>query len=101
LVKGIAEGLGAATRDEVTSPTYTLIHEYGDPVALYHADLYRLDTIEEARATGIEELIEAPALLVVEWGDRFPALWPANAAEIHITTGPGTERRFTLKGMRH
>ena len=44
LVKGIAEGLGAAGEDEVSSPTFTLIHEYGDPPRIYHIDLYRLDT---------------------------------------------------------
>jgi tRNA threonylcarbamoyladenosine biosynthesis protein TsaE len=54
LTKGIAEALGAAPADEVSSPTFTLIHEYGDPVRIYHVDLYRLETSEEARRVGLE-----------------------------------------------
>src|SRR4051812_43802325 len=76
LTKGIAEGRAAARAEDVSSPTFTLIHEYGDPVAVYHVDLYRLDTVEQARRLGLEDLFDAPALVLVEWGDRFPELFP-------------------------
>src|SRR5689334_16039716 len=76
--------LGAGPADEVSSPTFTLIHEYGDPVRVYHVDLYRLDTSQEARRVGLEELFERPALTLIEWGERFPELMPKERAEIRI-----------------
>ncbi len=66
LVKGIAEGLGAAAADDVTSPTFTLIHEYGDPARLYHIDLYRLEKARQVAAQGIEELFDSDAQVVIE-----------------------------------
>ena len=85
LVKGIAEGLGAATEDEVTSPTFTLIHEYGDPAKVYHIDLYRLDTEREVESLGLEELWGRDRLVLIEWGERFPRLMPLPRTEITIT----------------
>jgi tRNA threonylcarbamoyladenosine biosynthesis protein TsaE len=96
LAKGIVEGLGAANADEVSSPTFTLIHEYGDPVKVYHADLYRLDTAEQVRRLGLEELFDKPALTLIEWGERFPEIIPADHIEIHLTHGPNETRRITL-----
>ena len=84
LTKGIVEGLRIADPDDVSSPTFTLIHEYGDPVQVYHADLYRLDTAEQVLRLGIEELFDRPALTLVEWGERFPQLFPADRAEIYL-----------------
>ncbi len=84
LTKGIVEGLGASTADYVSSPTFTLIHEYGDPVRVYHVDLYRLETAEQARRLGLEDLLDQPALVLVEWGDRFPELFPLEAITIRI-----------------
>ena len=84
LVKGIATGLKAAVPDEVSSPTFTLIHEYGDPVRVYHIDLYRLDTVEEVATLGLEELFERDAVVLVEWGEKFPELFPPQRVEIRI-----------------
>jgi tRNA threonylcarbamoyladenosine biosynthesis protein TsaE len=96
LTKGIAEALGAAPADEVSSPTFTLIHEYGDPVRIYHVDLYRLDTSDEARRMGLEELLERPALTLIEWGERFPELMPENRLEIRIEHAGEDRRTITL-----
>lgn len=97
LAKGIAEGRNAAAADEVSSPTYPLIHEYGDPVSVYHIDLYRLDTAEEAAGLGLDELFDRDALVLIEWGERFPELLPASRTEIRIErTGPG-QRRITVE----
>jgi tRNA threonylcarbamoyladenosine biosynthesis protein TsaE len=93
LTKGIAEGRNAAAADEVSSPTFTLIHEYGNPVSIYHVDLYRLDTIEQARRLGLEELFEQPALVLLEWGDRFPELLPSEHFEIQLSY-QGQDHRF-------
>jgi tRNA threonylcarbamoyladenosine biosynthesis protein TsaE len=96
LTKGIAEALGAAPADEVSSPTFTLIHEYGDPVRIYHVDLYRLETSEEARRVGLEELFERPALTLIEWGERFPELMPEERTEIRIEHAGEDRRTITL-----
>jgi tRNA threonylcarbamoyladenosine biosynthesis protein TsaE len=92
LAKGIAEGRGAARAEDVSSPTFTLIHEYGDPVSVYHIDLYRLDTLEEARRLGLEDIYDAPALVLIEWGERFPELLPPQRVEIRIHD-PGEDTR--------
>lgn len=92
--KGLAEGLGAVSADEVSSPTYTLIHEYGEPVRLYHVDLYRLDKAEEVRRLGLEELFETPVPIVLEWAERFPELLPEHRVEIRITQTGDNDRLF-------
>ena len=84
LAKGIVEGRNAAAADEVSSPTFTLIHEYGDPVTVYHADLYRLDTAEQARRLGLEELFDKAALTLIEWGERFVELMPKERVEVRM-----------------
>lgn len=84
LAKGIVQGLGAAAADEVASPTFTLIHEYGSPPAVYHVDLYRLDHARDAATLGLDELFDGPALVIVEWGERFPELLPPDRIEIRL-----------------
>jgi tRNA threonylcarbamoyladenosine biosynthesis protein TsaE len=84
LAKGIVEGRQAASGDEVSSPTFTLIHEYGDPVKIYHVDLYRLETAEQVRRLGLDELFDKPALTLIEWGERFPESLPADRIEIRL-----------------
>jgi tRNA threonylcarbamoyladenosine biosynthesis protein TsaE len=99
LAKGIAEGLEAAPGEEVSSPTFTLIHEYGQPVRMYHADLYRLETLEQAARLGLDELLESNALLVVEWGERFPYLFPAERVEIQISETEADGRVIVVSGL--
>lgn len=83
--KGIAEGLGAARADDVSSPTFPLIHEYGEAGELYHVDLYRLDTEAEVESLGLDDLFARPAVVVLEWAERFPRLMPRDRIEIRIT----------------
>jgi tRNA threonylcarbamoyladenosine biosynthesis protein TsaE len=72
LVKGIASGFHAASEEDVTSPTFTLIHEYRAPaVNLFHLDLYRIDTARQLETLGIDDLISANSVLLVEWGEKF------------------------------
>jgi tRNA threonylcarbamoyladenosine biosynthesis protein TsaE len=86
LAKGIAEGRGAAEQDEVSSPTFTLIHEYGGG-RVYHVDLYRLETREEVATLGLEELFDRDdALVLIEWGERFAELMPPDRIEIRLNT---------------
>ncbi len=77
LAKGIAKGRAAIDPDDVSSPTFTLIHEYGKAGNLssppvYHIDLYRLDEPRQVATLGLEELFEKDALVLIEWGERFP-----------------------------
>src|SRR4051794_29565654 len=83
LAKGIVQGLGAAEPDEVSSPTFTLIHEYGHG-RVYHIDLYRLDEPHEVATLGLEDLFDRDAVILIEWGERFPQLLPAERIEIRL-----------------
>ncbi|MEO7029772.1 MAG: tRNA (adenosine(37)-N6)-threonylcarbamoyltransferase complex ATPase subunit type 1 TsaE [Acidobacteriaceae bacterium] len=100
LVKGMAAALGAATADDVTSPTFTLVHEYqGRKVRLYHLDLYRLENEHEVEGLGLWEMVDAPgALVIVEWGDKFASVMERADAEIAMTTGENeTERLLHIR----
>jgi tRNA threonylcarbamoyladenosine biosynthesis protein TsaE len=83
LAKGIVQGRGAAPVDEVSSPTFTLIHEYGGG-RVYHIDLYRLEDARDLATLGLEEIFDRDALVLVEWGERFPQVMPADRIEIRI-----------------
>jgi tRNA threonylcarbamoyladenosine biosynthesis protein TsaE len=96
LAKGIVKGLGAARPEEVSSPTFTLIHEYGSPAAVYHVDLYRLDSAQEATTLGLDELFESPAMVLIEWGERFPEILPAERIEIRLRMVGGDEREVEV-----
>jgi tRNA threonylcarbamoyladenosine biosynthesis protein TsaE len=85
LAKGIVSGLNAASPEEVSSPTFTLIHEYGDG-KVYHVDLYRLEEEREVETLGLDELFDREAIVLIEWGERFPKLLPAGRIEIRIST---------------
>lgn len=95
LAKGILSGLRAADPDEVTSPTFTLIHEYGGGRA-YHIDLYRLDTPQEVATLGLEEIFERDAVVLVEWGEKFPDLFPPGRIEIHLRPLTESTRQITI-----
>lgn len=97
LAKGIVEGLGCAEPDEVSSPTFTLIHEYGERSRVYHVDLYRLETAEEVRTLGLDELFAQNAVVLIEWGERFPELMPEGRVEITIRTVGEDAREIDVK----
>ncbi len=99
LVKGIAEGLEAASHEDVTSPTFTLIHEYrGSDVNLYHVDLYRIDTPRELDTLGLDELFaEEGNLVLLEWGEKFPRFEKERDVEISIERRGDQERKFVVK----
>ena len=97
LVKGIAEGFGAARADDVTSPTFTLIHEYRGPdVILYHVDLYRIDTQRELETLGLDDLLSPNCILLIEWGEKFPRLQREQNLQIALERVAETERRIIL-----
>lgn len=96
LVKGMAEGLGVTRRDEVSSPTFPLIHEYGQNGEVAHVDLYRLDTVEEVESLGLDEVIARADLTVLEWAERFSSLLPAGRIEIRIDPCGEQEREIEV-----
>ena len=101
LVKGIAEALDAAEADEVTSPTFTLIHEYdgaldGRPVKLYHLDVYRLEGERQLETLGLDELLTPDALVLVEWGEKFKSIRKKATGEIVISSVVGDARTITV-----
>lgn len=82
LTKGIVSGLHAAEEDEVTSPTFTLLHEYGTGAKVFHGDLYRVDSFHDFETLGMEDLFANPAIVILEWSEKFPlkTAWP----QIHL-----------------
>jgi len=93
LAKGIVEGREAGVADEVSSPTFTLIHQYG-PV--FHIDLYRLDEAREVETLGLDDLFAGGALVLIEWGERFPEILPAKRTEIRLRTVDEECREITV-----
>ena len=78
LTKGIVAGLHAATEDEVTSPTFTLLHEYGPEGKVFHGDLYRIESFHDFETLGLEEVFAKPTIIILEWSEKFPLKteWP-------------------------
>jgi tRNA threonylcarbamoyladenosine biosynthesis protein TsaE len=106
LVKGIAEALDAAEADEVTSPTFTLVHEYEgtrevdgrrQPVRLFHLDLYRIDNERQLDSLGLDELAGEDSIVLVEWGEKFPSVVQRSQGEIRMRALDGGTRRIELR----
>ncbi|HXB72147.1 MAG TPA: tRNA (adenosine(37)-N6)-threonylcarbamoyltransferase complex ATPase subunit type 1 TsaE [Candidatus Acidoferrales bacterium] len=96
MAKGIVRGLGAAEPEEVSSPTFTLIHEYGSEGRVYHIDLYRLDEARQVATLGLDEIFDKDAVVLIEWGERFPQLMPAERTEIRIRAIGDDEREIEV-----
>jgi tRNA threonylcarbamoyladenosine biosynthesis protein TsaE len=101
LVKGIAQALDAADPDEVTSPTFTLLHEYdgaldGKSVKLFHLDVYRLEGERQLETLGLDELLTPDALVLVEWGEKFKSIQKKATGEILIVSTGGDARKITV-----
>ena len=97
LIKGIAEGFNAASQQDVTSPTFTLIHEYRGPSAtLYHIDLYRVDTQRELETLGLDDLMSAHSVLLIEWGEKFERFQNERDVEIVLERVSENERRIKV-----
>jgi len=98
LVKGIAAALEAAAEEDVTSPTFTLVHEYRGPrVVIYHIDLYRVDTARELETLGLDDLRSDNSILLIEWGEKFPRLQNERDLEIGLERMNQSDRRIQLK----
>jgi tRNA threonylcarbamoyladenosine biosynthesis protein TsaE len=100
LTKGIVSGLGAATEEEVTSPTFTLVHVYGDSQRsaskVHHVDLYRIENFHDFETLGMEDVFEQPGVLIVEWAERFPLRSPWPQIRVRLEHLDGDRRRLTV-----
>jgi tRNA threonylcarbamoyladenosine biosynthesis protein TsaE len=96
LTKGIVAGLGAATEDDVTSPTFTLVHVYGKPAKVYHADLYRIESFHDFETLGMEDMFATPSVAILEWSERFPLQPPWPQIRVRLEHLGGDARRITV-----
>lgn len=96
LAKGIINGLGAAPIEDVASPTFTLIHEYGRDPKIFHIDLYRIDRVPELETLGLQDLWERDAIVLIEWGEKFTHQLPGERIEIHLEYIDEQRRRITV-----
>jgi tRNA threonylcarbamoyladenosine biosynthesis protein TsaE len=99
LVKGIAAAFEAAAEEDVTSPTFTLIHEYRGPQAnLYHIDLYRIDTQRELDTLALDDLRAENSILLIEWGEKFPRFVRERDVAIVLERTAENSRRIIVSG---
>ena len=97
LTKGIAAAFQAASEEDVTSPTFTLVHEYRGPLAnLYHIDLYRVDTPRQLETLGLDDLIAEDSVLLIEWGEKFPRFVRDRDVEIALERVGEGDRRIRV-----
>lgn len=84
LTKGIISGLGAAAEEDVTSPTFTLVHVFHNHCKVFHVDLYRVDGFHDLETLGLEDALVEPAILIVEWPEKFSLRsdWPVVRVEL-------------------
>ena len=97
LAKGIIGGLGAAKEEDVTSPTFTLVHVFHNHLTVYHVDLYRITSLRDLETLGLEDIFDRPAIVVVEWAEKFALLsdWPV--VRIHLEHAGEDKRRIRME----
>jgi len=96
LTKGIVSALGAAREDDVTSPTFTLLHAYGEAQPVFHGDLYRIENFHDFETLGMEDLFAKPAIVILEWSERFPLPSPWPEIRIRLEHLGGDLRRIAV-----
>ncbi len=106
LIKGIVAGLGAAREEEVTSPSFTLVHEYanrstsaaaGQGIRVYHVDLYRVESARELESLGLDEMFNPWSTVMIEWGDKLPETPPPPLVRIRMEALQENDRRIVVE----
>ena len=99
LTKGIISGLGAASEEDVTSPTFTLVHVFRNHFPVYHVDLYRIENFQDLDSLGLEDALGQKAIIIVEWSERFSYRtdWPR--VEISLEHAGGDARSIAISGL--
>jgi tRNA threonylcarbamoyladenosine biosynthesis protein TsaE len=111
LTKGIISGLGAAREEDVTSPTFNLVHEFRNdnsaasgrsphPCKVYHVDLYRIESFHDLESLGLEDALSEKAIVIIEWPERFTFRtdWPT--VEIRLEHAGGDSRRISISDLK-
>lgn len=96
LTKGLVAGLGAAREEDVTSPTFTLVHVYGKDKKVFHADLYRIESFHDFETLGMEDMFDVPGIVILEWSERFPLQAPWPQIRIRLEHLGRDQRRITV-----
>lgn len=96
LTKGLVAGLGAAREEDVTSPTFTLVHVYGKDKKVFHADLYRIESFYDFETLGMEDMFHVPGIAILEWSERFPLQAPWPQIRIRLEHLGRDQRRITV-----
>src|SRR5437879_4848469 len=99
ITKGIISGLGAAREEDVTSPTFTLVHVFRNHVKVYHVDLYRVENFQDLESLGLEDALGEQAIVIIEWPERFTFRtdWPR--VDIRLEHAGGDSRRIAISGL--
>src|SRR5712671_6388879 len=99
LTKGIISGLGAAREEDVTSPTFTLVHVFHNHSKVYHVDLYRVESFQDLESLGLEDALGEQAIVIIEWPERFTFRtdWPR--IDIRLEHAGGDSRRIAISGL--
>lgn len=98
LTKGIALGLGVNPKSIVTSPSFTLVNQYDGRTTLFHLDVYRLGSLEEALSAGIEEAMYSGGVVVLEWADRWPEILSEQTLMVHLRILDDHHRTLIFSG---
>jgi tRNA threonylcarbamoyladenosine biosynthesis protein TsaE len=96
VTKGIVSGLGSAREEDVTSPTFTLVHVYGGKTKVFHVDLYRIEKFHDFETLGLEDVFSDPAVLILEWSERFPIPSPWPQVRLQLEHLGGDQRRIRV-----
>ena len=95
--RGVVGGLGVADTSLVRSPTFTLINQYPGPACpIYHVDLYRLDSAREIGSIGLDDILEEPAIVLIEWGEKL-TFHPAGALLVDLEVVDSSRRRIRIQ----
>jgi tRNA threonylcarbamoyladenosine biosynthesis protein TsaE len=96
LTKGLVCALGAAREEDVTSPTFTLLHTYGEAQRVFHGDLYRIENFHDFETLGMEDLFAKPGIVILEWSERFPLPSPWPEIRVRLEHLGGDSRRISV-----
>jgi tRNA threonylcarbamoyladenosine biosynthesis protein TsaE len=96
LTKGIVQGLGAAREEDVTSPSFALVHEYCGPVKVYHIDLYRIENLTELSTLGLDDILASDAAVLVEWGEKLGGGFAGKTLCVRLEYAGNDDRKISV-----
>ena len=98
LIKGLAAGAGIKKSSQVSSPSFTFVHEYPGKVPFYHIDLYRLNSEKEAEGLGLEEVLGSFGITAIEWADKISSWLPEERLLVRLSYAGEHSRSIEILG---